>query len=80
MGRATFGMVAASDGSPQSPSGYCYYLVAHAIATVLLLIALVAGIWQFMDWIVTPPCAGDGSATSAPAAATSPMAVEWVHA
>jgi formate hydrogenlyase subunit 3/multisubunit Na+/H+ antiporter MnhD subunit len=42
MGLATFKTVAAGDGSPQSPSGYCYYLLIHAIATVLLLIALVA--------------------------------------
>jgi hypothetical protein len=57
MGNATFKMVAAGDGSPPSPSGYSYYLLAHAIATVLLLITLVAAVWQFMDWVVAPsPC------------------------
>ena len=56
MGYATFRMVAAGDGSPQSPSGYRYYLVAHAIATALLLVALVAAIWQFMDWVGAPSC------------------------
>lgn len=64
MGKATFRMVAAGDGSPQSPSGYCYYLVAHAVATVLLLIALVAAIWQFMDWVGTPSCPVAGPARS----------------
>lgn len=56
MGIATFKTVAAGDGSPQSPSGYAYYLVVHAIATALLLIALVAAIWQFMDWVAAPSC------------------------
>jgi len=81
MGRATFKMVAATDGSPPSPSGYRYYLLAHAIATVLLLITLVAAVWQFMDWIGTPSCLGDTSLSSvssssaaAPATITSAAA------
>jgi hypothetical protein len=53
---ATFKMVAAGDGSPTSPSGYCYLVVAHTVATVLLLILLVIATWQFMDWVVTPSC------------------------
>jgi hypothetical protein len=65
MGIATFKTVAAGDGSPQSPSGYCYYLLFHAIATVLLLIALLAAIWQFMDWVVAPSCSKDVSLASA---------------
>ncbi len=67
MGIATFKTVAAGDGSPQSPSGYAYYLVVHAIATALLLIALVAAIWQFMDWVAAPSCpkAALASASSA---------------
>jgi 1,4-dihydroxy-2-naphthoate octaprenyltransferase len=56
MGIATFKTVAAGDGSPQSPSGYALYLLVHAIATALLLIALVAAIWKFMDWVAAPPC------------------------
>ena len=54
MRRASFKMVAAGDGAPRSPTGYWYYLVAHAIGTVLLLITLVAAVWQFMDWVVAP--------------------------
>ena len=42
--KPTFRMVVASDGAPQSPSGYDYYLLVHAIVTVLLLVTLVAGI------------------------------------
>ena len=77
-GKATFKMVAAGDGSPQSPSGYSFLVLAHAIATVLLLITLVAAVWQFMDWVVTPSCPGDtalssvsSSAVAAPARTTS---------
>lgn len=77
MGRATFTMVAAGDGSPQSPSGYAYYLVAHAIATVLLLIALVAAIWQFMDWVGGPSCLAGGSA---PPASSAPVVLDSVQA
>jgi hypothetical protein len=92
MGKATFKMVAAGDGSPQSPSGYSFLVFAHAIATVLLLIVLVAGVWQFMDWVVTPPCPGDTSlssvssssapapATTTPVATTSPVAPRPVQA
>jgi hypothetical protein len=61
MGTTTFKMVAAGDGSPQSPSGYRYYVLAHAIATVLLPIVLVTAIWEFMDWVVAPSCLGDAS-------------------
>lgn len=64
MRRASFRMVAATDGAPPTPSGYCFYLVAHAIATVLLLITFVAAVWQFMDWIVTPSCLADSSLSS----------------
>jgi hypothetical protein len=71
-----FKTVAAGDGSPQSPSGYLHYLVVHAIATVLLLIALVTAIWQFMDWIAAPPCPKDVSLASA----SSPLAASHRHA
>lgn len=54
MRKASFKMVAAEDGAPPSPTGYWFYLVAHAIGTALLLIALVAAVWQFMDWVVAP--------------------------
>ena len=64
MGRATFKMVAAGDGSPQSPSGYNFLLLAHAVATALLLITLVAAVWEFMDWVVAPTCSGEGALTS----------------
>jgi hypothetical protein len=67
LGLATFKTVAAGDGSPQSPSGYGYYLLIHAIATLLLLITLVAAIWQFMDWVVAPSCPKDVSLASASA-------------
>lgn len=87
MGKATFKIVAATDGSPPSPSGYRYYLLAHAIATVLLLITLVAAVWHFMDWIVTPSCLGDTSLSSvssssgaAPATSASPVASSPVQA
>lgn len=86
MGKATFKMVAAGDGSPQSPSGYSFLVLAHAIATVLLLITLVAAVWQFMDWVVTPSCPGDAAMSSvsspapAPAATTSPVAPRPVQA
>ena len=57
MRRAGFKMVAAGDGAPPSPTSYWYYLLAHAIGTALLLITLVAAVWQFMDWVVAPsPC------------------------
>jgi hypothetical protein len=71
MGMATFKTVAAGDGSPQYPSGYCYYLLFHAIATVLLLIALLAAIWQFMDWVVAPSCSKDVSVASASSSAAA---------
>lgn len=86
MEKATFRMVAATDGSPSSPSGYSYYLLAHAIATVLLLITLVAAIWEFMGWVTTPSCVGETavpSVTSSPAAVpagtNSPVALESVQ-
>jgi hypothetical protein len=72
MGIATFKTVAAGDGSPQSPPGYCFYLVIHAVATVLLLIAVVAAIWQFMDWVVAPSCSKDVALATAPVAASHP--------
>ena len=64
MGKATFTMVAAGDGSPQSSSGYSFLVLAHAIATVLLLITLVAAVWQFMDWVVAPSCSESSSQPS----------------
>jgi hypothetical protein len=85
-GKATFKMVAAGDGSPQSLSGYGFLVFAHTIATVLLFIVLVAGVWQFMDWVVTPSCPGDAAMSSvspsapAPAATTSPVAPRSVQA
>jgi hypothetical protein len=77
MRRATFKMVAAGDGSPPTPTGYCYYLLAHAVATVLLLMLLVAAVWQFMDWVVAPTCLESSSqslvstSTAAAAAGTT---------
>ncbi|WP_025734990.1 hypothetical protein [Mycobacterium genavense] len=68
MRQVTFKMVAAGDGSPPTSTGYCYYLVAHAVATVLLLITLVAAVWQFMDWVVTPSCL---EASSVPSSAVA---------
>jgi hypothetical protein len=76
MGYATFRMVAAGDGSPQSPSGYRYYLVVHAIATALLLVALVAAIWQFMDWVSAPSCL----AVPSPPVSTAPVVLDSVQA
>ncbi|WAC89164.1 hypothetical protein [Mycobacterium sp. Aquia_213] len=71
MRQVTFKMVAAGDGSPPTSTGYCYYLVAHAVATVLLLITLVAAVWQFMDWVVTPSCLEASATTSV---STTPVA------
>ena len=48
--------------------------MAHAVATVLLLITLVAAVWQFMDWVVTPSCLEASSTTSAAPATTTPVA------
>jgi hypothetical protein len=73
MGISTFKMVAASDGSPPSPTGYCYYLLVHAIATVLLLITLVAAVWQFMEWVVGPSCP-EGSSHSSVSTSATPAA------
>lgn len=73
MGIATFKTVAAGDGSPQSPSGYCYYLVLHAVATALLLITLVAAIWQFMNWIAEPSCPRDVSLASVSSSRSAPV-------
>jgi hypothetical protein len=63
-------MVAAGDGAPPSPAGYCYYLVAHAIATALLLTTLTVAVWQFMDWVVTPSCLQADSSQTASAQVT----------
>ena len=85
MRRATFEMVAAGDGSPPTPTGYCYYLLAHAIATVLLLITLVAAVWQFMSWVVTPSCLESSpppavSTSAAPPASPTPSIRLAAHA
>jgi hypothetical protein len=74
MRQVTFKMVAAGDGSPPTSTGYCYYLMAHAVATVLLLITLVAAVWQFMDWVVTPSCLEASSVSSAASVTTTPVA------
>jgi hypothetical protein len=74
MRQVTFKMVAAGDGSPPTSTGYCYYLMAHAVATVLLLITLVAAVWQFMDWVVTPSCLEASSVSSAAPVTTTPVA------
>ncbi|MEZ0352252.1 hypothetical protein [Mycobacterium sp. pR1184] len=77
MRQVTFKMVAAGDGSPPTSTGYCYYLVAHAVATVLLLLTLVAAVWQFMDWVVTPSCleasSGSSSAVALAAGTSAPL-------
>ncbi|MEE3066008.1 MAG: hypothetical protein VYA67_19030 [Actinomycetota bacterium] len=77
MRQVTFKMVAAGDGSPPTSTGYCYYLVAHAVATVLLLLTLVAAVWQFMDWVVTPSCleasSGSSSAVAVAAGTAAPL-------
>jgi hypothetical protein len=74
MGRPTFMLVAATDGSPQTPSGH-RDLVAYSIATFLMLITLAAAALQFADWLLTPsPCltsSSQPSASSAPVASTS---------
>ncbi|HEY1442037.1 MAG TPA: hypothetical protein VGF65_14705, partial [Mycobacterium sp.] len=77
MGKATFKMVAAGDGSPQSASGYSFLVLAHATATVLLLITLVAAVWQFMDWVVTPSCPGDTALSSVSSSAPLPAPAPW---
>ena len=74
MGQVTFKMVAAGDGSPPTSSGYCFFLMAHAVATVLLLITLVAAVWQFMDWVVTPSCPEASSVSSATSVTSPPVA------
>jgi hypothetical protein len=74
MRQMTFKMVAAGDGAPPTSAGYCYYLVAHAVATVLLLITLVAAVWQFMDWVVTPSCPEAGALSSAASVTAAPVA------
>jgi hypothetical protein len=74
MRQVTFKMVAAGDGSPPTSTGYWYYLMVHAVATVLLLITLVAAVWQFMDWVVTPSCLEASSVSSAAAVGTPAVA------
>ncbi len=74
MRQMTFKMVAAGDGAPPTSTGYCYYLVAHAVATVLLLITLIAAVWQFMDWVVTPSCLEASSVSPATSVTTTPDA------
>ncbi|GBG38787.1 hypothetical protein [Mycobacterium montefiorense] len=74
MRQVTFKMVAAGDGSPPTSTGYCYYLMAHAVATVLLLITLVAAVWQFMDWVVTPSCLAASSVSTETPVSTAPVA------
>lgn len=79
MRQVTFKVVAAGDGSPPTSTGYFYYLMAHAVATVLLLITLVAAVWQFMDWVVTPSCleaSSVASVTTTPVASRTAKAVE----
>jgi hypothetical protein len=75
MGRPTFMLVGAGDGSPQSPSGH-RDLVAYSIATVLMLITLVAAALQFADWLIPPSACLTGSSqpstSSAPVASRSP--------
>jgi hypothetical protein len=83
MGKATFRMVAGTDGSLRVPAGY-RYLLAHGITTVVLLVTLMAAAWEFMDWMAAPSaCLVDTaqpSASSAPASSeaspetTSPVA------
>jgi hypothetical protein len=76
MGMSTLKMVAAGDGSPSSPAGYGYLVVAHAVVTVLLLATLAVGVWQFMDWVVTPSCPSDAAQPLMPtssAVAPSPV-------
>ncbi|CDO88671.1 hypothetical protein AWC29_07685 [Mycobacterium triplex] len=83
MRQVTFKMVAAGDGAPPTSTGYCYYLVAHAVATVLLLITLVAAVWQFMDWVVTPSClaasSASPSAVAVAAGTTAPLTAQPAH-
>jgi hypothetical protein len=68
MGIAGLGPVAAGDGSPQ-----LRYVLAHAIATMLLLITLVAAGWQFVAWVVEPSaCLADGPRPPTSSPATSP--------
>jgi hypothetical protein len=74
MRQVTFKMVAAGDGSPPTSTGYFYYLMAHAVATVLLLITLVAAVWQFMDWVVTPSCLEASSVASVASVTRAPVA------
>jgi hypothetical protein len=80
MRQMTFKMVAAGDGAPPTSTGYCYYLVAHAVATVMLLITLVAAVWQFMDWVVTPSCLEASSVSSAAPVTTTPVASKTTKA
>ena len=76
MGRQTFMLVAASDGSPQSPFGH-RDLVAYSIATVLMLITLAAAAFQFADWLLTPSeCL---TSSSAPSVSSAPVASTSAH-
>ena len=76
---AGFRPIAAGDGSPQLPPGH-RDLLAHAIATVLLLITLAAAGWQFVAWVVEPSaCLADSSQPSTSSPPTSP-AVSMVSA
>ena len=80
MRRTSFKMVAAGDGAPPSPTGYWFYLVAHAIGTVLLLITLVAAVWQFMDWVVAPSDCMESSAQSSVSSSGAAAAMRVIAA
>jgi hypothetical protein len=55
MGRPMFTTGALTDVSAQSVFGD-RYLLANAIVTCLLFIAMVVAAWMFMASIVAPPC------------------------
>jgi hypothetical protein len=75
MGLAGIRPIAASGGPPQLPSGY-RYLLAHAIATLLLLITLAAVGWQFVAWVAEPSaCLIDSSQSLRSSQTTPPVAI-----
>jgi hypothetical protein len=75
MGKATFRMVAGTDGSLRLASGY-RYLFSYGITTVFLLVILMAAAWEFMDWLVAPSACLVNSAQPSASSSSAPASLE----
>jgi hypothetical protein len=73
MRRPSFTTVVATDGSAQGTCGY-RYLLAHAIATLLLFIAMVLAVWLFVASVVDSSACSKRSSHSTASSSTAPGA------